>query len=161
LALAMAQKVVAARSDDGPSLDTLGWILYQLGRYDDAVPRLCQAAILDPGTPEIHIHLGDAYWRVGLAGPARLQWQQALALAVERRLHLGQEIETAEPRGGLAVGDLVFLAELPDIAEFAIPHRDLAGDEGEPAGEGHRHVVGDRYRCLGQLDPELGEALVD
>ena len=45
------------------------------------MPRLCQAAILDPGTPEIHIHLGDAYWRVGLAGPARLQWQQALALA--------------------------------------------------------------------------------
>jgi TPR repeat protein len=81
LALAMAQKVVAARGDDGPSLDTLGWILYQLGRYDEAVPRLCQAAILDPGTPEIHIHLGDAYWRVGLAGPARLQWQQALALA--------------------------------------------------------------------------------
>jgi TPR repeat protein len=81
LALAMAQKVVAARGDDGPSLDTLGWILYQLGRYDEAVPRLCQAAIRDPGTPEIHIHLGDAYWRVGLAGPARLQWQQALALA--------------------------------------------------------------------------------
>ncbi len=81
LALAMAQKVVAARGDDGPSLDTLGWILYQLGRYPEAVPRLCQAAILDPGTPEIHIHLGDAYWRVGLAGPARLQWQQALALA--------------------------------------------------------------------------------
>src|SRR5262249_13300752 len=80
-ALAMAQKVVAVRGDDGPSLDTLGWILYQLGRYDEAVPRLCQAAILDPGTPEIHIHLGDAYWRVGLAGPARLQWQQALGLA--------------------------------------------------------------------------------
>ena len=80
-ALAMAQKVVAVRGDDGPSLDTLGWILYQLGRYDEAVPRLCQAAILEPGTPEIHIHLGDAYWRVGLAGPARLQWQQALGLA--------------------------------------------------------------------------------
>ncbi len=80
-ALAMARQVVAVRGDDGPSLDTLGWILYQLGRYDESVPKLCQAAILDPGTPEIHIHLGDAYWRVGLAGPARLQWQQALGLA--------------------------------------------------------------------------------
>jgi len=80
-ALAMARQVVAVRGDDGPSLDTLGWILYQLGRYDEAVPRLCEAAIHDPGTPEIHIHLGDAYWRVGLAGQARLQWQQALGLA--------------------------------------------------------------------------------
>lgn len=80
-ALDLATKVVAARKDDGPSLDTLGWILYQLGRYDEAVPKLCHAAILDPGTPEIHIHLGDAYWRMGQAGPARGQWQQALAMA--------------------------------------------------------------------------------
>jgi TPR repeat protein len=80
-ALDLARKVVAVRKEDGPSLDTLGWILYQLGRYDQAVPQLCKASILDPGTPEIRIHLGDAYWRMGLTGAARGQWQQALGLA--------------------------------------------------------------------------------
>ncbi|MFO1058843.1 MAG: tetratricopeptide repeat protein [Dongiaceae bacterium] len=80
-ALDLARKVVAVRSEDGPSLDTLGWILYQLGRYDEAVPKLCRASVLDPGTPEIHIHLGDAYWRMGLTAAARAQWQQALGMA--------------------------------------------------------------------------------
>jgi TPR repeat protein len=80
-ALDLASKVVAVRGDDGPSLDTLGWILYQLGRYGEAVPKLCKATILDPGTPEIRIHLGDAYWRMGLTGAARGQWQQALGMA--------------------------------------------------------------------------------
>src|SRR5206468_3928660 len=66
--------------------DTLGWVLYRLQRFGDALPPLCRAAKLDPGSPEIHSHLGDAFWRVGLSEDARMQWQQAYDLADRRQL---------------------------------------------------------------------------
>jgi len=85
-ALAYAREATAKLPEEGAYQDTLGWVLYQQKRYGEALPPLCKAARLDPGSPEIHSHLGDAFWQVGLAGDAKMQWQQAYDLADRQQL---------------------------------------------------------------------------
>jgi TPR repeat protein len=80
-ALSYAREATAARPKEGAYQDTLGWALYRLRRYVEALPPLCRAAKLDPASPEIHAHLGDAYWHLGFEENARMQWQQAFDLA--------------------------------------------------------------------------------
>ena len=80
-ALAYAREVTAAVPKQGAYQDTLGWTLYKMHRYVEALPPLCRAAKLDPSSPEIHSHLGDAYWHLGLTNNAETQWQQAFELS--------------------------------------------------------------------------------
>lgn len=80
-ALSMLREVLASAPHEAAYLDSYGWALYQLGRYREALPPLCDAARRDPGHPEVQAHLGDALWRVGRKNEARQQWQRALELA--------------------------------------------------------------------------------
>jgi TPR repeat protein len=91
-ALAYAREAVADDPQNGAYQDTLGWIYYRQKRFEEAVPPLCRAAKLDPGSPEIHSHLGDAFWHVGLETNARMQWQQAIDLT-ESHQYVSQEGE--------------------------------------------------------------------
>ncbi len=79
-ALDLIRRVVVVEPEEPASLDTLGWVLYRMGRFDESVPPLCKAAVLDPGQPEVLMHLGDALWRVGRPIEAQQAWRQALAL---------------------------------------------------------------------------------
>jgi len=79
-ALTMIRKAVELRPNDGNIVDSLGWALYKLGRYDEAVEQLERAVLLRPEVPEINEHLGDAYWRVGRILEARFQWSHAIDL---------------------------------------------------------------------------------
>jgi tetratricopeptide (TPR) repeat protein len=100
-ALDMIREVVAAGMIDSATLDTLGWGLYELGAYREALPPLCQAVLLEPNHPELRTHLGDAYWRAGRESDARKQWQEALML--EANPHLlsptGADFMQAQGRG--------------------------------------------------------------
>jgi tetratricopeptide (TPR) repeat protein len=78
-ALDMLHKAVSLRPDDGYIVDSLGWVFYRLGRYEEAVVELEKAIELRPNDPVINDHLGDAYWRVGRKHEARYQWQRALS----------------------------------------------------------------------------------
>jgi TPR repeat protein len=80
-ALSMLREVLSSAPHEAAYLDSYGWALYQLGRYHEALPPLCDAARRDPGHPEVQAHLGDALWRVGRKNEARQQWQRALELA--------------------------------------------------------------------------------
>lgn len=80
-ALAYAREVTVAAPKEGAYQDTLGWAFYKLGRFVEALPPLCRAAKLDPASPEIHAHLGDAYWHLGLKNNAREQWRQAFEMS--------------------------------------------------------------------------------
>ncbi|HSK40386.1 MAG TPA: tetratricopeptide repeat protein [Arenibaculum sp.] len=74
----MIERAVALRPNDGYIVDSLGWVLYRLGDYDEAVVHLERAVELTPLDPTINDHLGDAYWQVGRRHEARFQWQRAL-----------------------------------------------------------------------------------
>ena len=76
----MLIKAVSLRPRDGFIVDSLGWLYYRLGEYNDAVVQLEKAVSLEAADPTITDHLADAYWRVGRREEARYQWQRALWL---------------------------------------------------------------------------------
>ena len=87
-ALAMARRAVEAQPRSPSYLDTLGWVYFQMGRYDNAADVLQRAA--DAAGPEASAtvleHLGDAEQARGRAAAARDAYRRALEKApgVER-----------------------------------------------------------------------------
>ncbi len=79
----MLVRAVELRPEDGYIVDSLGWVLYRMGEYKNAVGYLEQAVELRPQDSVINDHLGDAYWRVGRLKEARFQWRRALSLKPE------------------------------------------------------------------------------
>lgn len=78
-ALDMIERAVAARPDSGYIVDSLGWVLYRLGRYDEAVGHMEKAVELMPVDPVVNDHLGDVFWAVGRYREAEFQWRRALS----------------------------------------------------------------------------------
>lgn len=74
----MIRRAVELRPDDGYIVDSMGWFLYRMGEYDQAVTMLERAVELRPSDPVINDHLGDAYWRVGRRDEAGFQWNRAM-----------------------------------------------------------------------------------
>jgi tetratricopeptide (TPR) repeat protein len=63
--------------DDFYILDSMGWILYRLGRLDEAVVHLRKALDIR-NDPEIAAHLGEVLWVIGDKQAARKIWDTAL-----------------------------------------------------------------------------------
>ena len=63
-ALALAQRALEL-NEAGHIYDTLGWVYYRLGRYDEALEPLRAALREMPDDPVIHEHLGDLYVALG------------------------------------------------------------------------------------------------
>lgn len=82
----MIETAVEKRPRDGYITDSLGWVLYRLGDFENAVVHLERAVALEPGDPVINDHLGDAYWVVGRKLEARFQWLRSLSLEPDREV---------------------------------------------------------------------------
>ncbi len=82
----MIEKAVDLRPRDGYIVDSLGWVLFQIGKFDEAVGQLERAVLLRPDDATINDHLGDAYWRVGRRLEARFQWERALIFDPDEEL---------------------------------------------------------------------------
>ncbi|WP_170469066.1 tetratricopeptide repeat protein [Ruegeria arenilitoris] len=108
-ALDMIERAVAARPDSGYIVDSLGWVLFRLGRYDEAVGHMERAVELMPVDPVVNDHLGDVYWAVGRAREAEFQWKRALSFIdpedtdgeadpdrIRRKLEIGLDAVLAE-----------------------------------------------------------------
>ena len=78
-ALNMIERAVAASPDSGYIVDSLGWVLYRLGRYEEAVDQMERAVELVAVDPVLNDHLGDVYWSVGRQREAEFQWRRALS----------------------------------------------------------------------------------
>lgn len=98
--LEMLERAVSLKPSDGHITDSMGWVLYRLGRYQDAIPYLEQAVELLPYDSTVNDHLGDAYWRAGRKLEARYQWQRALNNA-ERESQDMRDTITAKLESGL------------------------------------------------------------
>lgn len=66
--------------EDPAITDSLGWLRYRQGRYDEAVGLLREAWSLLPD-PEIARHLVEVLWRQGKEAEAKLVHEEALRLA--------------------------------------------------------------------------------
>jgi tetratricopeptide (TPR) repeat protein len=83
----------AELSGEASVVDSMGWLMYKLGQYEDvvddggevkamgAVSLLGMAAADSPQNPTLSDHYADALWRAGKQDQAKLQWQQAEAMA--------------------------------------------------------------------------------
>lgn len=78
--LALIQKAVDLAPEDGYIQDSLAWAYYRLGRYQEAVAPMEEAARSMSADPLINDHLGDIYWMVGRKREAEIQWRRALSL---------------------------------------------------------------------------------
>lgn len=78
-ALSMIERAVERQPNSGYIVDSLGWVLYRLGRYDEAIGHMERAAELMPVDPVVNDHLGDVLWAVGRTTEAEFQWKRALS----------------------------------------------------------------------------------
>jgi tetratricopeptide (TPR) repeat protein len=95
----MLERAIQLVPDDGAIVDSLGWVMYRSGDFDDAVKQLEHAVALDANDATINDHLGDAYWRAGRQLEARTQWEKASRLTDDKVL--GEQIRI-KLRDGLA-----------------------------------------------------------
>jgi len=76
-ALEYARTAAELRPDDGYILDSYGWTLFRLSKYQESITWLEQAVEQVPNDSTLLDHLGDAYWQVGRHNEARYQWRHA------------------------------------------------------------------------------------
>jgi len=99
----MIQKAAARRPNDGAITDSLGWVLFRMGRIAEAVKLLERAVELEPEDPTINGHLGDAYWAAGRKVEAQYQWRRALTLNPPPDDVAKLEAKLNPPQGGSVV----------------------------------------------------------
>jgi tetratricopeptide (TPR) repeat protein len=76
-ALHMLQRAVQAEPDNVAYRDSLGWVLYRLGRFPEALAELKIATASEPVDGVILDHLGDVYLQMNELALARETWQKA------------------------------------------------------------------------------------
>jgi tetratricopeptide (TPR) repeat protein len=118
----MIRLAVTERPTESAYLDSLGWVLYKRGRFDDAVYYL-DLAIRKAESPDCIMfdHLGDALYRAGQVDQAWSWWEKALNLAdPEKQLSLSARDRRL---GGRIQAKLRQLAEgrEPELAPLAEP----------------------------------------
>lgn len=105
-AQSMIERAVAARPNDGYITDSLGWVLYRVGKYEQALAPMERAVELVSNDAIINDHLGDVYWKVNRKREAEFQWRRALSLKIEekdavrirRKLESGLDVVLAEEK---------------------------------------------------------------
>ena len=78
--LKMLEKANNLKSNDPYIIDSLGWALFKLKRYEKAKDHLQTAVKLLPGDPIVNDHYGDVLWKVGKKVQARYYWNYVLNL---------------------------------------------------------------------------------
>lgn len=77
-ALAMIARVMELEPGNPTYIDTYGWILYKLGRYEEAKTALQQAVALDrDGSMELLVHYGDILYELNDYFMASVYWKKA------------------------------------------------------------------------------------
>ncbi|RLB97443.1 MAG: hypothetical protein DRH76_04855, partial [Deltaproteobacteria bacterium] len=74
----LIQQALALKPDDGYITDSLGWVYFKQGRYQEALPVLERASRLAPEDPVILEHVGDAHRQLGQVTEAVDCYRRAL-----------------------------------------------------------------------------------
>jgi tetratricopeptide (TPR) repeat protein len=71
------QKAYKLAPDEPAVLDSMGWVLYRMGRPEEAIRYLRGALAIMPDD-EIAAHLGEVLWVTGMKAEAKKVWNKAL-----------------------------------------------------------------------------------
>jgi tetratricopeptide (TPR) repeat protein len=77
-ALDYVRRALSQKPEDGFVRDSLGWVLFKLGRFPEALVELEKAREIEPDDPTINEHLGDVYMKLGRNRDALKAWAKAL-----------------------------------------------------------------------------------
>ena len=83
-ALELIDRARAAEPDNAAIIDSYGWVLYRLGRKEEALVELRRAFALQKD-PEIAAHVGEVLWDLGKKDEARKYFDEARKLDPENR----------------------------------------------------------------------------
>ena len=75
----LATRARALEPGAGAIADTLGWILYKRADYTGALALLKESAAKLPDNPQVQLHLGMAYYMMGVLDPARAALRRAVS----------------------------------------------------------------------------------
>jgi Tfp pilus assembly protein PilF len=78
-AVAMSSKLMKLFPEDPTYLDTHGWVLFQCGRFEEALVPLEKASKAS-GSGVIWEHYGDALFKSGKTAEGEAAWKKALEL---------------------------------------------------------------------------------
>ena len=96
--LKMLERANQLKSNDPYIIDSLGWALFKLKRYEESKKYLQTAVKLMPADPIVNDHYGDVLWKNGYKIQARYYWEyvlnlkktdQSLKLIIEKKLIKG------------------------------------------------------------------------
>jgi len=92
----MIKKALEAEPDNGAFLDSLGWLHFKKGDYEQALKDLLRAIEnMKKEDPVVLDHLGDTYYKLGKVSEAINHWQRSLAL--EENPKVKDKIDAAKP----------------------------------------------------------------
>jgi tetratricopeptide (TPR) repeat protein len=96
----MIKRALEIEPNNASYLDSLGWVEFRKGTFDQALSNLLRAAkTADHDDPVIFEHIGDAYFKLNRVSEALESWQKALALNPKNK-DLANKIErTKAPIG--------------------------------------------------------------
>lgn len=79
-------KALEIEPEMGAFIDTLGWIYYQQGNYQEAMTQLLKASKLDPDDPTVQDHLGDCALKLGNSQEARTYWLKSVEMEPNKKI---------------------------------------------------------------------------
>jgi tetratricopeptide (TPR) repeat protein len=92
-ALNMSKKSLELDPNNPSNLDTYGWILYSLDKFDEAKIYIEKSLKISPNNAEVLDHLGDVFFRLGNKEEANINWRKAQSLGLNSA-ELQQKINT-------------------------------------------------------------------
>lgn len=95
-ALGMAKEAVQQQPENSSYLDTIGWVYFRLGQFDEAERFIRKAVENGDASPVVLEHLGDVYSKLGEKDKALEYWQKALD-----RDATNQSLQSKISKGGL------------------------------------------------------------
>ena len=100
------KKALAADPENGAYLDSLGWVDYRRGKYEQALAELLSAVqALKGEDPTVYSHIGDTYEKLNQIPQALEYWQKSLALdqsdkkLAEKIARFKSKVSKGEPAG--------------------------------------------------------------
>jgi tetratricopeptide (TPR) repeat protein len=96
----MIRKALATEPENAAYLDSMGWVLFKLGKNEEALPYLEKAVKKSTGTGDetLYDHLGDVYDRLGQSAKAIEAWKKSIELAKEAAFPDKKLIERVEEK---------------------------------------------------------------
>ena len=88
----MIQKALKLKPNSGYIIDSLGWVYFQKGMYDEAIQHLEKAVKLTPDDPTINEHLGDANFKLKKYKKALEYYKKSLSLKHPNQKKLNEKI---------------------------------------------------------------------